>query len=78
MPDYKQYWNPRSKKWVKIDTSRKGGIQGMSESKFPGIPVKEGSGKNEPGKQSNDSGNDNPDNPEPGGSKSIFQRLFGG
>lgn len=39
----KQYWNPRSRKWVKIDTSKSGGIMGMQEEKFEGVPETESS-----------------------------------
>lgn len=37
-----QTWNPRSKKWVLINTAQKGGIKGMSSQKYEGVPVRNG------------------------------------
>lgn len=36
-----QVYNPRSKKWVKLDDEKKGGIIAMQEEKFEDCPVKD-------------------------------------
>lgn len=69
----KQFYNSRTKQWVKIDTDKKGGILETSNEKFPNVPVKDKQPKEPEPKDPE------PKDPEPKNDSDTFlSRIFGG
>lgn len=72
-----QVYNPRSKKWVKMDDEKKGGIIDMQSEKFDDIPVKNGTKKNQKSKHNDPEKTEKEYNKKQDKEKSFWGGLFG-
>lgn len=71
----KQFYNSRTKQWVKIDTDKKGGIIETSNEKFTGIPEKGKGQDTEPDPEPKDP---KPKDPDKNEGETFIDRIFGG